>query len=90
MRSARDQLGEDHEVCMSMMHNYGALLIEMGLDDEAAPLLEEALAARRENLGETHPDTCQTMHNYATLLQKKGKLAEVEAEIATWTAKDKE
>ena len=76
LRSARDQLGEDHEVCMSMMHNYGALLIEMGLDDEAAPLLEEALAARRENLGETHPDTCQTMHNYATLLQKKGKLAE--------------
>ena len=39
LRAARDQMGEDSEVTMSMMHNYGSLLCEMKKYDEAQALL---------------------------------------------------
>ena len=35
----------------------GGLLKDMGKPDEARPLYEEALQARRETLGDRHPDT---------------------------------
>lgn len=74
LRCARDQMGEDSEITLSMMHNYGALLVELDKIDEAAPLLEEALERRRDILGSVHEDTCATMANLAVMLHKQGKL----------------
>jgi tetratricopeptide (TPR) repeat protein len=76
LRSARDQLGEDSEVTLSMMHNYGSLLTELDKADEAAPLLNEALERRIEMLGTAHNDTASTMANLAVNLVKQGRMEE--------------
>ena len=74
LNAARVQLGEDSEVTISMMHNYGALLAELDQLDEAASLLNEALDRRIELFGVAHRDTCSTMANLAVTLQKQGAL----------------
>ena len=74
LNAARVQLGEDSEVTISIMHNYGALLAELDQLDEAASLLNEALDRRIELFGVAHRDTCSTMANLAVTLQKQGAL----------------
>lgn len=76
LRSARDTMGEDAEVTMSMMHNYGALLAEMKKYSEAQPLLEEALERRLDILGEDNVDTVATYANLGVTLHEQGKLSE--------------
>ena len=39
--------------------------------EEARPLLEEALKARRETLGDCHPNTMTSIYNLASLLWVK-------------------
>ncbi|MFO0859474.1 MAG: tetratricopeptide repeat protein [Phycisphaerales bacterium] len=50
----------------------------LGLDDDAFPLQESALATRRRVLGEEHPDTLASIHSMGVLLQSHGKLSEAE------------
>eukprot|EP00325_Prymnesiales_sp_UTEX-LB-985_P020734 CAMPEP_0174737222 /NCGR_PEP_ID=MMETSP1094-20130205/67985_1 /TAXON_ID=156173 /ORGANISM="Chrysochromulina brevifilum, Strain UTEX LB 985" /LENGTH=324 /DNA_ID=CAMNT_0015940417 /DNA_START=90 /DNA_END=1060 /DNA_ORIENTATION=+ len=76
LRSARSGLGDDSEITLSMMHNYGSLLVELDKLDEAMPLLEECLSSRQMILGMTHADTCATMSNLAIMLHKQGKFTE--------------
>ena len=51
------------------------LLEAMGKLDEARPLLEEALQARRETLGDRHPDTLRSVGNTGDLLEHQGMLS---------------
>ena len=46
----------------------GLLLQAMGKLEEARPLCEEAVQARRETLGDRHPDTLASINNMAHLL----------------------
>jgi len=58
------------------------LLKTMGQLEEARPLLEEALQARRETLGDRHPDTLGSignMKNLVNALRKAGLREEAEA-----------
>ena len=61
------------------INNLGVLLKNMGKLEEARPLLEEALQARRETLGDRHPATLITIGNLAELLRATGALVEAEA-----------
>ena len=46
----------------------GLLLQDMGQLEEARPLYEEALQARRETLGDRHPNTLVSISGMGTLL----------------------
>ena len=48
----------------------------MGKLEEARPLYEEAVQARRETLGDRHPDTLTSISNMGSLQQEMGKLKE--------------
>ena len=54
----------------------GNLLMAMGQLEEARPLLEEALQAKRETLGDRHPSTLISIYNMGDLLETQGSLAE--------------
>ena len=55
----------------------GGLLQAMGQLEEARPLYEEALQARRETLGDYHPNTLVSISGtMGTLLYTTGKLQE--------------
>jgi len=54
----------------------GGLLLAMGKLEEARPLYEEALQARKETLGDRHPETLTSISNMGGLLKKMGKLHE--------------
>ena len=54
----------------------GLLLKQMGKLDEARPLYEEALQARRATLGDRHPQTLTSIGNMGDLLEHQGMLAE--------------
>ena len=56
----------------------GQLLQAMDQLEEAKPLLEEALQARRETLGDRHPDTLGSIGYMADLLRTTGSLDEAE------------
>ena len=48
----------------------------MGKLEEARPLFEEALQARRETLGDRHPGTLISIYNMGSLLKAQGMLTE--------------
>ena len=56
-----------------LLNQLGRLLKRMGKLDEARPLLEEALQARRATLGDRHPDTLVSISNMGGLLKHMGK-----------------
>jgi serine/threonine protein kinase len=68
----------------------GAVLLDLGRDGEAAPLLLEALEAQRAALGERHPDTGDTHASLARAHERAGRmedaLAEREAALASITS----
>ena len=59
-----------------LLYSMARLLQDMGKLEEARPLLEEDLKARRETLGDRHPGTLISISNMAVLLKNQGKLAE--------------
>ena len=50
-----------------LLSSMGMLLKDMGQLEEARPLLEEALQARRETLGDNHPHTLLSISNMSQL-----------------------
>jgi tetratricopeptide (TPR) repeat protein len=59
-----------------LLNRLGLLLQKMGKQEEARPLYEEALQARRATLGDRHPSTLISLNNMGGLLQDMGKLKE--------------
>ena len=71
-----EALGDRHPDTLTSINNLGTLLHSKGELDEAALLLDEALAMRRATLGARHPHTLGSMNNFARLLYDQGRLEE--------------
>ncbi len=73
------ELGDQPEVQASLRHAIGTVYLNLGLYDEAAPLLEAALADREGRLAETHPDIARNLDELAQLYRYQGRYDEAEA-----------
>ncbi len=72
------ELGDQPEVRASLLSAIGGVYGELGLYEEAAPLIETALELRQERLGPEHADVALSLRNLAWLYGKQGKLTEAE------------
>ena len=75
-RAALARLPEGERGTSVLINQLGVLLQKMGKLDEARPLYEEALQARRATLGDRHPRTLTSISNMGMLLMDMGKLDE--------------
>ncbi|MDX1545484.1 MAG: serine/threonine-protein kinase [Rhodothermales bacterium] len=71
-----NQLADQPVVQAEMLHVMGVVYRQLGLLDEARPLLERALTMRRAALGERHEDVAQSLYDLAWLLDEQGEYDE--------------
>ncbi len=71
-------LEEQPEIQARLMNTVGMVYVNLGLLDQAKPLIERALEMRRELLGPDHPDVAESLHNYAEVLSWRGELDQAE------------
>jgi serine/threonine-protein kinase len=76
------ELAGEPEVQAALMHTMGRVYVQLGLYDEAAPLLERALRTRRRVLGGEHPDVAASLEALGNVLSDKGDHAGAEAFLA--------
>jgi serine/threonine-protein kinase len=74
-----DELRDRPEVQATLMAAIGNVYKNLGLFDQAKPLLQEALETRREVLGSDHLDVAENLQHFGILLREKGELDEAEA-----------
>ncbi|MEF8940659.1 MAG: serine/threonine-protein kinase [Salinivenus sp.] len=70
---ARRELSDQPEVQATMMYTLGRIYRRLGHHDEAASLVDDALALQREHLTPTHPDRAKSLHERARLLRYEGQ-----------------
>jgi tetratricopeptide (TPR) repeat protein len=63
---------------IAVLYNAGRYLEEREQDEEAEPLLREALAIGEKRYGVDHPDTSELLHALAVLYRDQGKEEEAE------------
>jgi tetratricopeptide (TPR) repeat protein len=77
LRRGTERLGRELQtqplLRAQLLDTLGGIHTELGLFDEARPLLEEALRIRQHLLGASHPDTAATLSHLGTLAQRSGK-----------------
>jgi non-specific serine/threonine protein kinase/serine/threonine-protein kinase len=66
------ELKDQPRVQARLMLTMGAVYRTLGLHDEAQPLLESSLAARRRLLGDVHPETLDSIRETGFLFQRQG------------------
>lgn len=76
----RKALGDMHVLTGATFNSLGQILHFTGRDQEAEPLLREAIAVRRVayGKGDRHVSVIESIHNLAAVLHDEGKLAETE------------
>ena len=74
-----EDLTEEPVVQAEMMYVLGEVYLQLGMYEEAQPLLEQSLDLRREVLGPRHEDVASSMNALASLLSNKGQYQEAEA-----------
>ncbi|HXV76569.1 MAG TPA: serine/threonine-protein kinase [Candidatus Polarisedimenticolaceae bacterium] len=74
-----DELTDQPLVQARMKDAIGRVYRNLGLYDEAEPLLRQALEARRDNLGEDRLATAHSLHELGYLLELRGDLDGAEA-----------
>ncbi len=72
------ELGDQPEVQASLRHAIGSVYLNLGLYDEAQPLLEAALASREQRLDEAHPDVAGSLDTVAQLYRYQGRYGDAE------------
>ncbi len=84
----RSELTDQPRVRAALMETMGRVFRLLGLYDDAAPLLSEALALRREHLGDRHPDVGTSLQRNAVLAYDVGDYQEarrlVEEALELW------
>jgi len=70
---ARRKLSDQPEVQARMLSTLGRIYRQRGYHDEAASLLDDALAVQREHLPPTHLDRAKSLHERARLLRYEGQ-----------------
>ena len=71
----RTELGERPSVQARLLDTIGTVYRNLGLNDRAGPLLEEALAVRRRLHGEEHPEVADSLASLGMLRAEQGNLA---------------
>jgi len=69
---ARQALSDQPEVQATMLYTLGRIYRQRGEHDDAASLLDDALAVQREYLP-SHPDRAESLHERARLLRYEGQ-----------------
>ena len=77
-RQIDQELGEQPEIQARMMSTIGVAYRNLGLYDQALPLLETALERRRRVFGEAAPEVAESLNNLGLLLRDRGALAAAE------------
>lgn len=72
-------LAEQPEIQARLMNTVGMVYVNLGLLEEAEPLIERALVMRRELLDPDHPDVAESLHSYAELLSWRGEIDRAES-----------
>ena len=75
----QDSLTDQPLVQAQMLTVIGRVYGRLGLDEEALPLLRQALAARRRLLGALHPEVAESLTELGTVLYDRGLYDEAEA-----------
>jgi tetratricopeptide (TPR) repeat protein len=73
-----EQQGTAQVEAAALFIQAGRYLRDRARYDQAAPLVQRALAIREQQLGPQHPDTAQSLNSLALLYQGQGKYAEAE------------
>ena len=76
VKKVRDKLKDQPVVRATVLDTLGRIYRNLGLYQEAEPLLTEALTLRQQHLGNDHLDTATSLHNLATLRQFEGRFRE--------------
>lgn len=75
----RRELKNQPTVQAKLLDTIGQLYQSIGLDDQAQPLLEEALKLRRQSLGPEHPDVATSLSHVGEIAGLKGDYARSES-----------
>jgi serine/threonine-protein kinase len=79
LRRGTERLGRDRDLAeqpllrAELLDTLGGIQTDLGLYDEARPLLKEALAIRERLLGRAHPAVATTLARLGSLAQRSGK-----------------
>jgi serine/threonine-protein kinase len=77
-RNKIDQLAAEPEVQATLLHVMGVVYGNIGLYQESAALLEDAVEKRRQLHGETHVEVAESLHELASTLQRQQVYAPAE------------
>jgi serine/threonine-protein kinase len=69
-----NSFADQPEVRAAVQHTVGRTYADLGLIDEAKPLLQASLDTRRRVLGPGHPDTAESLHSVGALAYLQGDL----------------
>ncbi|MCH9651187.1 MAG: serine/threonine-protein kinase [Deltaproteobacteria bacterium] len=67
-----DELESQPEVQATLMSTLGRVYLQLGLLEEASPLLEKSLTTRRRLLGEEHPEVAESLDYLGRLRRNTG------------------
>jgi len=73
-----NELGDQPEVQATLMNTMGLVYVNLGLYDQALPLLENALSIRRQLFGGMHPDIATSLNNLGILHKDNGNYLKAE------------
>jgi tetratricopeptide (TPR) repeat protein len=73
-----NELSDQPEVQATLMNTMGEVYVNLGLYDQALPLLENALSTRRQLFGGMHPDVAISLNNLGLMLYYKGNYSKAE------------
>ncbi len=72
----RTELVDEPAVRATLLGTIGEVQANLGMLDDAEPMLRDALALRIEMLGPDHPESLKAMHDLASVLISRGELDE--------------
>ncbi len=78
LNRARNHLGKNHELALSLLGDIALTLQDLGRFDQAKDKLLEIIHIRERLLGKEHPETLIAWNNYAFFLYRIGKPREAE------------
>ncbi len=73
------ELADQPETKAALLNTMGTAYHNLGLDDRARPLLEQALKLRRQHLGSAHPDVAESLDALGDFHVSRGELNAAEA-----------
>ncbi len=70
---AERELGQEHQITLTVLNNLAGLHLEHGHYDEAEPLYLRAIGSSERILGQDHPNTLHSVNGLANLYHAQGR-----------------